>query len=127
MKLQNAKRIIKDLDLNCTAQEFVDYYNSLDLSDLKEQLDEEVNVQICTFDQPYNGVKIDNPANGKYYYYFTIKWRTYLQYHIPYVGWLQPLTDENINNVIEDHKNRVIEEYIEAEKINRTIEHFSNK
>lgn len=125
MTLEQAQQIINELDLNCTAQEFIDYYNTItiDTTDI-----EVAQPTIATFDKPYpwpNGdVIINNPANWKYYYYICINWKTFLQNIVPYVQGLQPLNDINIDKVIADHKEKLTENYINSKKRWLTVEYF---
>lgn len=110
-------------NLTCTEQEFNDYKNSLDYSEVENELNN-TQVTIHTFDEFYNWHEIENPANWQYYYIASIWGRNFLQNIIPYIGWNNPLNDNNIDEVIESHKNTLVSEYIENLKITETINNF---
>lgn len=117
--------IIQENELNCSEQEFKDYYNSIDKSKLENDL-QKTEVTIRTFGQLYNWKEISNPANWKYYYLANIDWRNFVQNIVPYIGWNQPLDDSNINDVISEHKNTLINDYITQIKIEESINYFKN-
>ena len=120
--------IIKTENLSCTEQEFNDYMNSINLSSIKELFDRESIIEKRTFDQLYNDVQIENPTNWKYYYILSLEGRTFLQNIVPFISWLNPLNDDNIDEVSTNHKNQIIEENLNFKKFQLTIEHFkSNK
>ena len=118
------KRIIEEYNLDCTEEEFESYYEWLEI-DTTEY--ENIQPEIRTFDQPYNGKQISNPANWKYYYIIEVAGKRYLQKIVPHVSGFQPLTDDNIDTVTEDHKEEIIQNYVKREKLRKTIEFFSWK
>ena len=117
-----ALRIIKDFGLNVSVKDFLTYYNSVEVD--TSEIEKQIKVEIYTFDKPYNNVKIENPANGKYYYVLDFMWKRYLQNHAPFEHWFVPLNDDNIHKVIEEHKQHLLNEYIQQKKLEATIEHF---
>ena len=50
--------------------------------------------------------------------------RVFLQNIVPYIWWLNPITEENKNEIIENHKKTLIKEYINWEKFKLTINNF---
>ena len=117
------KEIIEQENLTCTEEQFEKFFNSIDLSQLKEEMSW-VKVEIKTFDEKYNNIQIENPANGKYYYIMDIQGMVFLQNIVPYVWWLNWLNDDNIDEVIENHKNNIINDFINSEKMKLTINNF---
>ena len=77
-----------------------------------------------TFDELYNGKYVPNPANGKYYYTVDIYGRIFLQNIVPYVNGMQPLNDDNIDEVIEQHKDQLIEDFVASEKETQAVKYF---
>lgn len=109
-------------DLGITEKEFKDYSNTL-IIDTKDL--ELLTPEVKTFDELYNWVQIDNPANGKYYYTLEVMSRVFLQNIVPYAGGNNPINDDNLQDVIKNHKDTLIKEYIESEKYRLTVEHFN--
>jgi len=118
------KEIIEKEKLNCTEIEFTDYINSLviDTSEL-----EKINPVVKEFSELCNWIQIENPANWKYYYILEITGRIFLQNIIPYIDWLNPINSYNLQEVINWHKNKIIEDYINTEKYKQAIDYFNNK
>lgn len=117
------ERIIELEKLTCTSQEFEVYINTIDLSEVEAQL---LSIQptVHTFDEKYNWVEIQNPANGELYYTVKVWWRTFLQNIVPYVSWNLPLTKKNIDNIFLSHKEQLTSDYIFEEKIRLAVQHF---
>ena len=115
--------IIKKEELVCTEIEFENFHNSIDLTDLETSLNNIV-INKFTFDELYNWVQIENIANWKYYYTAEIDWRVFLQNIVPFVSWNIALNDDNVDTVILEHKNKLIKDYIDWEKIMTTINYF---
>ena len=114
------KEIIKQNDLTCSVEEFENYLNSLEDEVI------EVTTSKHTFDEKYNNVQIENPANWKYYYLLNIEWVTYLQNIAPYVWWLVPLNDDNVDEVIENHSNELKKQFSDSKKLQQTVEYFES-
>lgn len=111
-------KIIQENELNCSVEDFETYYDNV-----------EVEIPIITsnkytFDEKYNNVTIQNPANGKYYYTLSIDDKVYLQNHQPYVSGFVALKDDNVDEVIANHKAQITEEFINSNKLTQTILHF---
>lgn len=117
----STKRIIADFDLDCTPKEFDDYVvtEEIDTSIIDNAVPE-----IRTFDIPYNGNIIENPANGEVYYFYPIGGRIFLQNIVPYIEWNNPITNENVQSIITFHKDWLRKDYIEWEKFKIKINHF---
>ena len=113
-------KIIKENELTCSVEEFETYYNNLEIEEPV------ITGNKYLFSEKYNNVTIDNPANGKYYYTIDFEGRTYLQAHAPFVGGFIALNEDNIDSIIQEHKDKIIEEYVEGKKLQDTIEHFKN-
>jgi hypothetical protein len=82
---------------------------------------------VHTFDELYNWVQIDNPANWKYYYTLEVGWRVFLQNIVPYVWGLHPINDDNLEEVINNHKAQLIKDYLNWERMQLTINYFKTK
>lgn len=82
--------------------------------------------EVKTFGELYNWVQIENPANWKYYYFLDIAWRVFLQNIVPYIAWLSPINDDNLEEIINTHKTQIIKEYVDSEKYTQSIEYFKN-
>jgi len=121
------ENIIKENNLKCSIKEFSDFYKNIDLSELEKKLKNNKNVDIYTFDQDYKWVKIENPANWKYYYVFNSFWKKILQNIVPFENWLKPINDDNIDQVIENHVNREIDDFLLNEKLKLTIANFKKE
>ena len=119
------KEIIEKEELVCTEIEFENFHNSIDLTDLETSLNNIV-ISKFTFDEKYNWVQIENIANWKYYYTAEIDWRVFLQNIVPFVSWNIALNDDNVDTVILEHKNKLIKDYIDWEKIMTTINYFKS-
>ena len=122
MRKAQAMKIIQEYWLTCKPSEFVTQFEK-EKGKLKN-IKDSYTIEIKTFEQPYNWTKVENPAKWKYYYVLNANWKVYLQYHYPYKPWMEPLTDENINEAIEEHKNKLAEEEIYEKAVEETIEHF---
>lgn len=119
------KELIERENLTCTETEFTEFLNSIDLSALETELNL-LTPTIHTFDELYNWVEIENPANWEVYYTLEVEWKVFLQNIVPYVWWLQPITNANVDEVITTHKAKLIEEYITWEKFRLTLNHFKS-
>lgn len=119
------EKIIKENNLECSLKEFEKYLNSLDLGEFEEELNK-TEVKKYTFDELYNWEKIDNPIGSKYYYVIEF-WEKILQTSVPFVDGLVALDDENIDETIKNHKEKIISNYVNNERIKRSIEYFVNK
>jgi hypothetical protein len=75
----------------------------------------------------YNWIKVDNPANWQYYYTLEVWWRAFLQNIVPYIQWLNPINDDNIDEVINNHKTQLIKDYLNWERFQLTINYFKSK
>ena len=117
------KEIIEKENLSCTEQEFETFYNSIYLSELEAELNK-LTPTIYSFDEKYNWVEIENPANWEVYYTIEVDGRMFLQNIVPYIWGLIPITKANVNEVIKTHKDTLIKEYITWEKVWLTIKHF---
>jgi len=119
------KEIIEKENLTCSEAEFKDYLDTLSFPEVEENLNE-LQPDIKEFTELYNWVQIENPANWELYYTLKVEGRMFLQNIVPYVGWLQPITKANVNEVIANHKTQLIKEYIDWLKFQVTLEHFKN-
>ena len=120
------KEIIEIEKLTCSEKEFEDYVNSLDLSKFETQLNS-IEPTIHTFDEKYNWVEIENPANWKYYYTLEVERRVFLQNIVPYVWWLKPINDDNLQETINTHRSELVSQYVNSEKVKLAINYFKNK
>ena len=111
-------KIIQENELDCSTEEFETYYNSLEI---EEPI---ITENKYLFSEKYNNVQIENPANGKYYYTLAFEGKVYLQVHAPYVSGFVALNDDNVDEIIQGHKEQIIEEYVNNKKLQDTIEHF---
>lgn len=106
--------IIKKENLNCSLLDFENYYNNFQI---------EINIfEKKQFTELYNNIQIENPANWKYYYIIGLNGIVYLQNIKPYVWWLIPLNDDNIDIIMNNHKQNIISDI----KLLKTIEYFKN-
>lgn len=110
-------------ELWITEKEFKDYSNTLVIETKELEI---LQPEVKTFDELYHWVQIENPANWKYYYTLDFAWRVFLQNIVPYIGWLNPINDDNVQEVIKTHKDTLINEYIEWEKYRLTVEYFKS-
>ena len=117
------KEIIEKENLSCTEQEFKNFYNRIDLTALEAELNK-LTPKIYSFDEKYNWVEIENPANWEVYYTIEVEGRVFLQNIVPYIWGLMPITKANVNEVIDTHKSTLIKEYIDWEKFKLTINNF---
>ena len=115
------KDIIKQNNLTCTEQEFNEYMNSLEIDLIN------INSSIHTFDELYNWVQVENPCNSELYYTLNIWWTIYLQTHEPLVSWLNPITKDNVDDIILKHKLELQSNYIQSKIFELTIQHFTPK
>ena len=111
-------KIIEENELTCSVEDFETYYNNLVIEEPV------ITENKYLFSEKYNNVQIDNPANGEYYYTLSFEGKVYLQVHAPFVGGFVALNDDNIDTIIQGHKDQIITEYIESKKLQETIEHF---
>lgn len=109
-----------------TQEEYDAFIATIDLSEVEAQLNQ-VEVNFHTFDELYNSHKIDNPANGKYYYTVEVAGRIFLQNIVPFVEGNQPITEDNKEEVIATHRKQLIADFIASEKARIAEEYFSNK
>ena len=114
--------IKKEEQLDCSYEEFLNYYNSLPDKTIN------YNYSFHTFDEEYKGHKIENPTknNNALYYVLEVEGRTYLQNHKPYVSGYEPITEENKEEVLNEHINQIKEEINNSYKLQETINHFKN-
>ena len=122
MKKKEAMEIIKNYNLKCKPSEFVDFYEKVKVDEQK--IREKYKVSKHTFDEKFNWVTIENPANWKYYYVLKWGWKKYLQYTNPFEQWHVPLNDDNIDEVIKEHIDRLVKEEVNKIKLEETIEYF---
>jgi len=118
------QKIITDNNLTCTVAQFTTYMNWLKIN---TSIYNKLMPTKCLFSKKYNWHIIENPAKWKYYYYITVWWQTFLQNSAPYVQWLVWLNDKNIDKIILEHKTKLINDFIELEKLKLTINNFKNK
>jgi len=116
------EKLIKEQNLSCTELEFTTYRDwlTVDTSAYDNLLPTK-----ALFTELYNWNQVENPANWKYYYFLEVGGAVFLQNIVPYVWGLVPITDENVDEVILDHKTKLIKWYADSEKFKLTIEHFS--
>jgi len=115
-------KIITDNKLTCTVAQFNKYMNWLIID---TSMYDKLLPTKSLFSKKYNWHTIENPAKWKYYYHITIWTNTFLQNTAPYVEWLVWLNDTNIDTVIADHKAKLIQWYIDSEKLRLTIANFT--
>jgi hypothetical protein len=60
------------------------------------------------------------------YYTLEVEWRVFLQNIVPYIWWLNPITTDNVDEVITIHKTTLIKDYIDWLKFQTTVEYFKN-
>jgi len=120
------KEVIEKEKLNCTELEFETYLNWIDLSQLEIDINSQIVINKHTFDELYNWIEIQNIWNWKYYYTCEIWGRCFLQNTEPYVIWNIGLNDDNIDIIIQNHKNTILKDYINWEKFNLTLEYFKS-
>jgi len=116
------KKIIADNKLSCTVTQFDTYMKWLTIN--TSIYDKLLPIK-SLFSKKYNWHTIENPAKWKYYYHITIWANTFLQNTVPYVSWNVGLDDTNIDTVIADHKTKLIQWYIDSEKLRLTIAKFT--
>lgn len=117
------ERIIEIENLNCTPEEFETFLNSIDLSEIENELNT-IQPVIHSFDELYNWSAIDNPASGELYYTVEVWGRVFLQNIVPYVSGNLPITNENVQTVFSEHKTQLINDYLISERIRLTILNF---
>lgn len=116
--------LIENFNLNCTEEEFMSYMESIDTTETEAEL-LALEPSIFRFDEEYNDVLIENPAGWEVYYTIEIWGRVFLQNIVPFVEWLNPITEENVQNTIFLHKTELIAEYLSGLRLQLTIEHFT--
>jgi len=82
------------------------------------------------FSEKFNWVKIKNPFFNKKarYYILSIEWwNTYLQTHIPFIEWMEMITDDNFGSVSQSHCSVLSKQFIEDKAISEAISFFTNK
>ena len=114
-------QIKKEHDLKCTQKEFESYLAKV------EDMKFDISYNFYPFTEKYNGVEIKNPTGdpNALYYVLKINGVTYLQNHAPYESGFVPITEENKDEIIQNHINRKKEEMNNAYKIQKAIEYFS--
>jgi hypothetical protein len=50
-----------------------------------------------------------------------------LQNIVPYIQWLNPINDDNIDEVINNHKTQLIKDYLNWERFWLTMNYFKSK
>lgn len=118
---------IKDeYNLDCTEEQFNEFMENHIASA------EPIAIELIkhTFDEPYNGIPIENIFNDEHarYYVLSIEGgNTYLQYHVPYVGGIEMITDDNFAEVSASHREQLTEQLIQSRAFNEAITYFQSK
>ena len=115
------QEIIKQSNLTCNEQEFNEHMNSLEIDLIN------IDSSIHSFDELYNWIQVENPCNSELYYILNIWWTIYLQTHEPFVNWLNPITKNNIEDIILKHKLELQSNYTQSKKLELTIQYFTPK
>lgn len=92
--------IYKNKELKCTEAELNDFIASINIS-----------YELRDFTQPYNNVQLKNQTdqdNAKYCI-FSIEGNESLLKHVPFVQGFVAITEENAVEIIEEYKQRVID------------------
>lgn len=85
----------------------------------------EIPFQVCWFDSLYNGYPVENPANGSYYYILNFQGKIYLQNIVPFVEWFIWITNENKQQVIDNHIGQLQDTYQTSQKFAIAVDYFS--
>lgn len=118
--------IQKQYGLKCSEDEFYSRMNKL----ISSSPLVEIALTKHSFDELYNGNKIENifqDDNARYYILDINGWNTYLQYHIPYIGWMEMITDDNFEDISSNHCSKLSDEFIQMKAFNDTIDYFKSK
>ena len=105
--------------LNVTEEVFNTYISTLVLDPI------EITYELYSFDTPYNGNVIDNIAWGDYYYVIRIDGKVYLQNIVPFVEWFIWITNENKQQVIDNHIGQLQDAYQTSQKFAIAVDYFS--
>ena len=123
-KLTMFEKIIEDKNLTCTEAEFQSYMDNVSTQPIEWDL-ASITYEEFTYDIPYNGNTIENIANSDIYYIINALGRVYLQTHQPFVGGLQPITQENKTSIINGHIDSIKDMIRSSYKFGQTVEHFT--
>jgi len=123
-----------DKNLAVTAQEIADWYNSLDLTSIEQQIKQRIKVEYWDGESPVNGVSADviksddsfpKHPNAKGYFIFVDGNLVMFQYHT--LSGKEAITDANIEQESTKHVQRFVEQFMQEEVVNRFLQEFSNR
>lgn len=92
--------IYKGTELICTQEELNAFVSGLQITS-----------RVCDFSEPYNGVMIENPTNNSEakYYIIESEGRVILQPHDPFQAGFAAITDANVAETINRHKDSLVD------------------
>jgi len=120
MTFEVFEQLKQEFSFVCTFADFLNFYNSQTVEI------PEFTQEVHTFDEQYNGTQIINETKSPDALYILIKTRqfTIMQPFIPYVAGHQPITKDNLDEVLKMLIDDVFAPYIEEVKVNRCIAKF---
>ena len=113
--------IITTHGINCTVEEFEDYYDNVDASTL--ELPEFV-YEAKGFDQPFEGKPLVNKTGNPDAVWVLIPEFRILQLHKPCCPGFEPILPDDVEGVAQEQFNQIVEGKISEYKLQQTIEHF---
>lgn len=120
------ERIISDKWLGCSVDEFTKFINGYILSHNSVW----IILQKYKFSDQYNWVYIENifwNEDARYYVLSIQWWNTYLQTHIPFVDWIQMITDDNFDDVSKNHCDVLSKDFIYGKALLEAISFFTKE
>lgn len=120
----NFSDIITQCGLECTEAEFREAYEAIDGKAIEARVRKNMKVSKHSFDEEYNGRTVENEAGGEFYYVIATEGMAFLQPFVPGAVGFQPITSENVDNVIEAHVEEIIKMAVVNEKLRATFEFF---
>lgn len=121
-------------NIAATEQEIAEWYNSLDLTSIEEQIKQRIKVEYWDGESPVNGVPAsviksspDFPQNtsAKGYFIYIDGNLTLFQYHT--LSGKEAITDSNIGEESTKHVQQLVKQFMQEEVVNRFLREFSNR